>query len=109
MMKKERENRHEGFGHQAEAKRWTYLKGFQLSEPTYCPVVTVTNEKEIKGDTVRVHKSVMEHIEARMEKTGTSQYKINPEIMKAGDLVFVGSLDNELDTETKKFKDLLGF
>ena len=84
-----------------------HLNEDQINEPSYRPVITVSNEKKIEGGTVRIHKSVLEHWEALKKEDGTSQYKINPEIKKAGNLVVVGSLDKELDTETKKFKDIL--
>ena len=83
-----------------------HLDDDQLNDPTYRPVIAVSNEKKIEGGTVRIHKSVLEHWEAT--KNGTNEYKINPEIKKAGNLVVVGSLDKELDAETKKFKELLG-
>lgn len=76
----------------------------QLQKPSYRPVVTVTNEEIIKGGTVRIHLSVLQHMEA-MEKLGTP-YPINPRI-KDTDLVVVGPLDKPLEAETKRLKELL--
>jgi len=84
-----------------------HLNDKQVNDPSYRPVITVSNEKEIKGGTVRIHKSVLDHWEATKKNNGTKEYKINPEIKEAGNLVVVGSLDKELETETKKLKDLL--
>ena len=76
----------------------------QIDEPSFRPVVTVANNEIVKDGTVRVHESVLHHMEA-MEKKGTP-YAINPE-MKKSKLVIVGSLGKELEAETKKFAELL--
>eukprot|EP00531_Pseudo-nitzschia_arenysensis_P012329 CAMPEP_0116150372 /NCGR_PEP_ID=MMETSP0329-20121206/19504_1 /TAXON_ID=697910 /ORGANISM="Pseudo-nitzschia arenysensis, Strain B593" /LENGTH=394 /DNA_ID=CAMNT_0003646865 /DNA_START=67 /DNA_END=1248 /DNA_ORIENTATION=+ len=72
---------------------------------SYRPVATVTNEKIIPGGTVRIHVSVLQHMEA-MEKLGTP-YKFNPGLNET-ELVVVGPLDKPLEAETKRFKELLG-
>lgn len=81
-----------------------HLGKSQVENPSYRPVVTVTNEEIIEGGTVRIHRSVLDHFEAMEEKK--TPYAINPEIKKAN-IVVVGSLDKELDAETKRLKELL--
>ena len=75
----------------------------QMEEPTYRPVVTMSNNEIVDG-TVRVHESVFHHMEA-MEKKGTP-YKINPEMLKTK-VVIVGPLGEELEAETQTFAELL--
>jgi hypothetical protein len=80
-----------------------HLNCKQSSNPSYRPVVTVTNEEIIDGGTVRIHVSVLDHMRA-MEKANTP-YAITPTI-KETNVVVVGSLDTELETETKTFKEI---
>mmetsp|Transcript_5165 Transcript_5165/g.10691 ORF Transcript_5165/g.10691 Transcript_5165/m.10691 type:complete len:396 (+) Transcript_5165:51-1238(+) len=79
----------------------------QLFFPSYRPIVTVTNEQIVRGGTVRVHVSALHHMEA-MEKKGTP-YAINPTIKDTDRVVVVvvGPLDNVLEEETQRFKELL--
>ena len=81
-----------------------HLAGKEVTKPIYRPVVTVTNGEIEEGGTVRVHVSVLDHMESMEE--GNNPYAINPEIKKAN-AVDVGSLDKELEAETKIFKELL--
>jgi hypothetical protein len=81
-----------------------HLAGKQVTKPIYRPVVTVTNGEIEEGGTVRVHVSVLDHMESMEE--GKTPYAINQEIKKANAVV-VGSLDKELEAETKIFKELL--
>jgi hypothetical protein len=81
-----------------------HLAGEQITKPSYRPVVTVTNEEIVEGGTVRIHVSVLDHMEAMEEEK--TPYVINPEIKKAN-VVVVGSLDKELEAETKRFQELL--
>ena len=68
------------------------------------PVVTVTNEKIVEGGIVRIHVSVLHHMEAMKKKN--TPYAINPNIRETN-LVVVGSLNKVLEEETKRFKELL--
>ena len=81
-----------------------HMKGPQITRPSYRPVTTVTNQKKVKGGTVRIHVSVLKHMEAMKEK-GTP-YVPNPGV-KDTDLVVVGALDNVLKEETKRFIELI--
>ena len=81
-----------------------HVDGSKLSDPSYRPVVTVTNEEIVPGGTVRVHVSALQHMEA-MDKKGTP-YPFNPGL-KGTDLVVVGPLDEPLEAETKRFKELI--
>ena len=81
-----------------------HLAGTQVTKPIYRPVVTVTNDEIVEGGTVRVHVSVLDHMEAMEEEK--TPYAINPEIKKAN-VVVVGSLDKELEAGTKRFQELL--
>jgi len=83
-----------------------HLLGKQLTDPSHRPVVAITNEAIIEGATIRIHKSVFEHMEAMEQKN--TPYDINPEIYKCTDIIVVGSLDTKLVDETKKFKEILG-
>ncbi len=75
-----------------------------LPVESFRPVTTVTNEQIIQGGTVRIHVSVLQHMEA-MEKLGTP-YKFNPGLNQT-ELVVVGPLDKPLEAETKRFKELI--
>jgi len=77
-----------------------HLLGKQLNDPDYRPVATVTNEKLVEGKTVKIHESVLDHLEADKD------YPINPNIKEA-DVVVVGSLGKTLDDRTKRLKELL--
>lgn len=81
-----------------------HLNEAQTKKPSYRPVVVVSGDKIVEDGTVSVHESVLYHMEA-MEKKGTP-YKINPELKKAK-AVIVGSLGKELQSETKRFAELL--
>lgn len=81
-----------------------HLNESQIKKPSFRPVVAVTNEKIIKGGKVKIHRSVLDHM-VEMKENNTP-YKINPEIMKSN-IVVVGSLNKELESETKLFKELL--
>jgi len=76
----------------------------QIDKPSYRPVVTVTNDKIMDGSTVRIHSSVLDHMEA-MDRANTP-YAINPEIKKTK-VVIVGSFNKELEEKTKRFQELL--
>ena len=69
------------------------------------PVVTVSKDKIMEGGTVRVHKSVMEHLLAQRDMEHPYEYNEN---LKETDLVVVGALNKVLEDETKQFKELLG-
>jgi len=72
----------------------------QLNDPCYRPVATVTNEELVEGTTVKIHESVLDHLEANKD------YPINPNIKEA-DVVVVGSLEKTLHDKTKRLKELL--
>jgi hypothetical protein len=82
-----------------------HLQSPQINNPSYRPVVTVTNNEIIEGGTVRIHVSVLHHMSA-MEKNCTP-YKINPNIKETNNVVVVGFKDTVLEAETKTFKELL--
>ena len=81
-----------------------HLNEQQMNNPSFRPVVTVSNNEIVKDGTVRVHESVLHHMEA-MQKKGTP-YEVNPN-MKKTKVVIVGPLGKELEAETKKFAELL--
>ena len=83
----------------------THLNEWQQNRlPSYRPVITVTDGKPIEGGTVRIHKSVLDHMRDT-EKKGIA-YNFNPRLRDAN-IVVVGSLDKELETETEALKELL--
>ena len=75
------------------------LTPMQTSNPSHRPVYVVKNDKVLKGATVKIHESVLLHME-EMKKAG-KKYPINPNI-KETDFVVVGSLGKELKVETAK-------
>lgn len=81
------------------------MKFHNMKNPSYRPVVTVTDENKIEGGAVKVHVSVLQHYEA-MDKTDTP-YAINPEIKKAN-VIIVDDLQESMEAETKRFKELMG-
>jgi len=76
----------------------------QTKYPSHRPTIAITDKKIIKGGTVRVHRSVLDHMIA-MEKKGIP-YKYNKNI-KDANFVVVGALDMVLDTETNALKEIL--
>lgn len=74
------------------------------NNPSYRPVYVVKDDKMVEGATVKIHASVLQHMED-MKKAG-KKYNINPKI-KDTDFVVVGALGRELRDETKKLAELL--
>lgn len=71
----------------------------QVENPSYRPIYAVKNDKMVKGATIKIHESVLHHMED-MKKIG-KKYAINPNIKKT-DFVVVGPLGKELKLETMK-------
>ena len=69
------------------------------------PVVTVSKDTIMEGGTIRVRKSVLEHLIA--EKDTDHPYEHN-ENLKETVLVVIGALNKVPEDETKQFKELLG-
>ncbi len=84
----------------ADATGSLHLEGkIQIKNPSHRPIYVVKNDKELKGGTVKIHESVLHHMEA-MKKDG-KKYAINPNI-KDTNFVVVGPLGGELKVETAK-------
>lgn len=78
----------------------------QWEDPSYRFVTAVTNEEPIPDATVRIHKSCLDHYEAM--QNGEDKFKpINQSLLECKNIVVVGSLDEELEDETKKLKALI--
>jgi hypothetical protein len=83
-----------------------HLKGKQITEPEPRPVGWVTNQKFVDGKTVKIHESVLDHMEATMADDARENYAPNPNL-KETDFVVVGSLGKTLEGKTKRLKELL--
>ena len=75
------------------------LNPMQLENPSHRPIYAVMNDKMVKGATIKIHESVLHHMED-MKKVG-KKYPINPNIKKT-DFVVVGPLGKELKSATMK-------
>ena len=80
--------------------KW-HLKDDQIDKPQPRKVAFVTNEKIVKGKTVKIHESVLDHMEA------TPDYFVNRNLKKT-DFVVVGSLGKTLEDKTARLKELIG-
>uniref|UniRef100_A0A7S2EDU1 T6SS Phospholipase effector Tle1-like catalytic domain-containing protein n=1 Tax=Ditylum brightwellii TaxID=49249 RepID=A0A7S2EDU1_9STRA len=72
--------------------------------PSYRPVYVAENDELKEGAKVKIHESVLLHMEA--QKKEGKKYLVNPKL-KDTDFVVVGSLGKELESETKRLAELL--
>ena len=73
-------------------------------DPSYREIVLAQNDDIVPGGLVKIHKSVLLHMEARKQKG--LFYPVNKNL-KDANFVVVGSLGEELESETKKLAELL--
>lgn len=86
------------------ADRIHLLQPMQVENPSYRPIYAVKNGKKVKGATIKIHESVLHHMED-MKKVG-KKYAINPNIKKT-DFEVVGPLGIEVKSKTMKLANNL--
>jgi len=75
------------------------LQPMQVENPSHRPIYAVKNNKMVKGATIKIHESVLHHME-QMKKVG-KEYAINPNIKKI-DFEVVGPFGREVKSKTMK-------
>merc|ERR1712194_273375 len=85
---------------QADATDKNHLLDKQITKPSYRPVYVAENDDVLEGGTVKIHKSVFEHM--KIKKHLGEYFPVNPNLKKV-DFVLVGSLGEELHEETVEF------
>jgi len=75
------------------------MQPMQVENPSHRPIYAVKNDKMVEGATIKIHESVLHHMED-MKKVG-KKYAINPNIKKT-DFEVVGPLGKEVKSKTMK-------